>query len=367
MVPSRTPWSSANRRSFSKSSTRSHGMWSATLGSSRVSSCTVAASAIFSNTSRGVPALLNTLKRVPELPNAHEGSSMAWSSSWPAMSVKVVMTLPGTPDGPREVGAPIRGLKRFKSPASQPYATAVVKASADASRGPLLGRWGLAWIKDVSTPWKTLSLAVRDDERSVRTRSLVTPRGVPPRRLEELPVRDVVGAVTLSDVAAEAGVSVATASRALNGSSRRVRDDLGQRVRAAAERLNYTPNAQAQAMARGATTVVGLLVHDISDPYFSAIAAGVSRAAEDLGLLVLLGSTRGRPEEELRYLTTIRAQRGRAAILTGSRRDDPAHLQRLAAEVEAFGRAGGRVVAVTQARLPVDTVVIENRASATAL
>jgi LacI family transcriptional regulator len=120
-------------------------------------------------------------------------------------------------------------------------------------------------------------------------------------------------------------------------------------------------------MARGATTVVGLLVHDISDPYFSAIAAGVSRAAEDLGLLVLLGSTRGRPEEELRYLNTIRAQRGRAAILTGSRRDDPVHLQRLAAEVEAFGRAGGRVVAVTQARLPVDTVVIENRASATAL
>ncbi|HKG48876.1 MAG TPA: LacI family DNA-binding transcriptional regulator [Actinomycetales bacterium] len=180
-------------------------------------------------------------------------------------------------------------------------------------------------------------------------------------------MRDVAGAVTLSDVAAEAGVSVATASRALNGSSRRVRDDLGERVRAAAERLNYTPNAQAQAMARGATTVVGLLVHDISDPYFSAIAAGVSRAAEDLGLLVLLGSTRGRPEEELRYLNTIRAQRGRAAILTGSRRDDPVHLQRLVAEVEAFGRAGGRVVAVTQARLPVDTVVIENRASATAL
>ncbi|MEO6997049.1 MAG: LacI family DNA-binding transcriptional regulator [Terracoccus sp.] len=172
-------------------------------------------------------------------------------------------------------------------------------------------------------------------------------------------------AVTLSDVAREAGVSVATASRALNGSTRVVRPDLAERVSAAARRLDYAPNAQAQAMARGATTVVGLIVHDIADPYFSAIASGVSRAADDAGLLVMLSATLGRPEQEVRYLRALRAQRGRATIIVGSRRTerDPS----LTTEIRAFEAAGGRVVAISQARLPVDTLVIENRAGASAL
>lgn len=173
--------------------------------------------------------------------------------------------------------------------------------------------------------------------------------------------------VTLSDVAREAGVSVATASRALNGSARVVRPDLSARVIAAAQRLDYAANAQAQAMAKGATTVVGLIVQDISDPYFSAIAAGVSRFAEEAGLLVMLCNTYGRPEHELRYLRAVRAQRGRAALLVGSRRAHADGLSALRAEIVAYEHAGGRVVAVSQARLPVDTVVIENNAGASAL
>ena len=68
MVPSATPCSSAYARSAAKSSTRSHGMCSATLGASPVNRCTVAASAIFSSTVRGVPGVPKTLNRVPELP-----------------------------------------------------------------------------------------------------------------------------------------------------------------------------------------------------------------------------------------------------------------------------------------------------------
>src|SRR5918999_4643237 len=82
------------------------------------------------------------------------------------------------------------------------------------------------------------------------------------------------GSVTLLDVANEAGVSLATASRAINGSTRKVREDLRERVLAAARKLDYSANAQAQAMARGQTSVIGLLVHDIADPYFSSIASG---------------------------------------------------------------------------------------------
>lgn len=173
--------------------------------------------------------------------------------------------------------------------------------------------------------------------------------------------------VTLLDVATEAGVSLATASRAFNGSTRKVREDLLLRVLAAAAKLDYSPNAQAQAMARGRTNVVGLLVHDIADPYFSSIAAGVIQAADEHHLLVTLGSTMRRPERELDYLAGLRGQRGRAAILAGSRVDKPELMVALNKEIRAFEGSGGRVVVIGQRRMPVDTVVIENRSGAKAL
>ena len=77
--------------------------------------------------------------------------------------------------------------------------------------------------------------------------------------------------VKLTEVARQAGVSLATASRVLNGSSRTPAAAIADRVRSAAEELGYVANAQAQALARSTTGLMGLVVHDIADPYFSAI------------------------------------------------------------------------------------------------
>src|SRR6188768_3611180 len=69
-------------------------MCSATVGASPVWRCTCAASAIFSYGSRGTPGCANTLKRVPELPNAHDGSSIACTASWSEIEAKsLVMAL----------------------------------------------------------------------------------------------------------------------------------------------------------------------------------------------------------------------------------------------------------------------------------
>ena len=172
---------------------------------------------------------------------------------------------------------------------------------------------------------------------------------------------DREGPATLLDVAREAGVSLATASRALNGSARKVREDLRVRVLEAAAQLDYTANAQAQAVARGRSGVVGLLVHDIADPYFSSIAAGVMRAAEEHGLLVTLASTGRDHERELSYLASLRGQRACAVILAGSREDRPEGEEQLAQALSSFEAGGGRVAMISQDRLPVDTVVPENR------
>ena len=180
-------------------------------------------------------------------------------------------------------------------------------------------------------------------------------------------MRHTSSSVTLADVARSAGVSLATASRAINGSVRQVRPDLRERVLAAAQALNYVADAQAQAMARGRTNVVGLLVHDIADPYFSTIAAGVLRAAEEHGLLVTLCITSRRTDHEAEYVSVLRGQRAHAVILTGSREDDPTAQEGLVREVQSFRQAGGRVVAISQPVLAVDTVVVENREGARAL
>ncbi|MFC7343552.1 LacI family DNA-binding transcriptional regulator [Saccharopolyspora griseoalba] len=171
-------------------------------------------------------------------------------------------------------------------------------------------------------------------------------------------------AATLTDVAKEAGVSLATASRALNGSDRVVRAELHARVIEAANRLGYTPNAQAQSMARGSTDLVGLMVNDIADPYFSTIAAGLAAAAEQQGLLVMLCSTGGQPEQELELLAALRRQRGRAIVLAGSRIDDREHLRELSDQMEPFIAAGGRVAAISEPKLSVDTVVVDNKSAA---
>lgn len=170
--------------------------------------------------------------------------------------------------------------------------------------------------------------------------------------------------VTLADVARRAGVSLSTASRAVNGSRRQVTPQLEQRVAVAAAELGYTPNAQAQALARSASRVVGLVVHDIADPYFASIAAGAIQVADQRELIVMLGTTFRDPQREVECASMLRVQRVRAILMVGTRTSSRAMTARLAAELEAFEAAGGRVACVSQPRLPFDMVVPENRAGA---
>ncbi|WP_182112185.1 MULTISPECIES: LacI family DNA-binding transcriptional regulator [unclassified Actinotalea] len=173
------------------------------------------------------------------------------------------------------------------------------------------------------------------------------------------------GPVTLSQVAREAGVSLATASRAINGSANRtVREDLRQRVLETAERLRYSPDANAQAMARGRTTSLGLIVHDIADPYFSSIAAGVGLAAEREGLTMTLASTQHDPAREPAIVELLTRQRARAIVVAGGRRDDDEVNEAMRTALAGFQRSGGTVTLVGQPLLDVDTVVIDNRSGA---
>jgi LacI family transcriptional regulator, galactose operon repressor len=173
--------------------------------------------------------------------------------------------------------------------------------------------------------------------------------------------------VTLQDVADRAGVSLTTASRVVSDGSRRVGKPLADRVQQAVADLGYTANLQARAVATGRSTMIGVALRDISDPYFATIAAGLIEVAAASGQLVCMSSTAATEAAERDYVALMRAQRARAVVLVGSRSDDIAARDALRAELAAFTRAGGRAACVGQDLLGVDTVLPENRAGAEAL
>jgi LacI family transcriptional regulator len=97
---------------------------------------------------------------------------------------------------------------------------------------------------------------------------------------------------TVKDVAEEVGVSVATVSNVLNG-----RANVGrltrQKVLRAAERLGYQPNRAAQSMRTGKTRAIGLVLPNLTNPFFPQLAQSVERTARGLGLAVCLIDSQG--------------------------------------------------------------------------
>ncbi|AUG82050.1 LacI family transcriptional regulator [Kitasatospora sp. MMS16-BH015] len=171
--------------------------------------------------------------------------------------------------------------------------------------------------------------------------------------------------MTLQQVAEHAGVSIATASRALHGATgRSVGEELRRRVLAAATELDYVSNAPAQALARSRSSTIGLVIHDIADPYFAAIVAGVSRAAREHELMVMLAATFREPLLELDYLRRVRTQRADGVLLAGSGCTEPAFAARLADTLTGFTEDGGRVVCIGDHGLDADLVTVDHRRAA---
>ncbi|MFI7706158.1 LacI family DNA-binding transcriptional regulator [Nonomuraea sp. NPDC049480] len=112
---------------------------------------------------------------------------------------------------------------------------------------------------------------------------------------------------SIKDVAAEAGVSATTVSHVLSG-NRPVNEQTAARVRSAVKRLGYVPASLARSLQAGATSVIGLLIPDISNTFFAELAKGVEDAAHDLGYGVILCNTEFDADREDRYLGLIQSR-----------------------------------------------------------
>ncbi len=102
---------------------------------------------------------------------------------------------------------------------------------------------------------------------------------------------------TIKDLAARVGVSVATVSNVLNDKPN-VGDAVREKVLRAARELGYRPHRAAQAMRKGRTRAIGLVLPDLTNPFFPQLAQAVENTARQLGLLVCLIDSQGAAEGE---------------------------------------------------------------------
>lgn len=120
--------------------------------------------------------------------------------------------------------------------------------------------------------------------------------------------------ITSHDVAARAGVSQATVSLVMSGNPRaRVAQETRARVRRVAEELGYRPNLLARGLVRSRSFAVGVIVPDLSNPFFTDVVSGVERVAAEEGYAVLLCDAREISAE--RHLETLRSRQVDGVIM----------------------------------------------------
>jgi LacI family transcriptional regulator len=125
---------------------------------------------------------------------------------------------------------------------------------------------------------------------------------------------------TIRDVALAAGVSVGTASKALNGQGR-LREETRQRVIAEAERLEFRPNDLIKSLLRGRTFTVGLVTTDYFGRFNMPVIAGIEDALGNAETLVFLCNTRDDPERERAIVASLLAKQVDGIIVMGRRTD----------------------------------------------
>jgi LacI family transcriptional regulator len=122
------------------------------------------------------------------------------------------------------------------------------------------------------------------------------------------------GAATLREVAVAAGVTIATASRAMTGAYG-VHADTRRRVLEAAATLNYKPNRFARALVTGRSNVIGLVVSDVRNPYFAEIARGAEDAAYAAGRDLMLCNSDLDSTKQMRYINSLLEKRVEGIVM----------------------------------------------------
>lgn len=127
--------------------------------------------------------------------------------------------------------------------------------------------------------------------------------------------------VTIKDIARESGVSTATVSRVLSNKGY-ASEEIKQRVREVAKRLNYQPNAIARSLKTDRTNTIGIIIPDISNPYFMKISKGIEDVIQKLKYNIIFASSDENSEKERQLIKIFLEKRVDALVIATSGEND---------------------------------------------
>ncbi len=160
------------------------------------------------------------------------------------------------------------------------------------------------------------------------------------------------------DVALKANVSIATVSRVVNKSDHKVNPATREKVLAAITELDYRPNALAKGLLMKKTMTIGIIIPDISNPYYAEIVRGIQDTADRAGYAVMLHNTDGKQERIIRHIYLLREKSADGVIFCGGIINDYETLSILKELKE-------RVVVVGRHEVDFPAVMVDNMGGAT--
>lgn len=131
---------------------------------------------------------------------------------------------------------------------------------------------------------------------------------------------------TISDIAKAAGVSLATVSRVLNNSGY-VKEETKERILKAIKEYNYTPSAIARSLSKKQTNTIGVIVPDITNPFYGEMIRGITKVAEENNLNILLWDSHESVDREIKSIQALREHRIRGILITPTSSEDDSNAE----------------------------------------
>ena len=170
--------------------------------------------------------------------------------------------------------------------------------------------------------------------------------------------------VTIKDVAKLAECSPTTVSRVINNSDHPVSKDTEDKVKAAIEKLNFSPNRIAQGLKSDKSNIIGVIVHDICDSYFAEMVKGIEEFISGYDYIVNIYNTSRSVEKEVHAVKMLKANRADAIVLAGGALMDKEYEQQMYSLIEQLKAQGTILLGVTPHPFDIYNINLGNKKAA---
>ena len=170
--------------------------------------------------------------------------------------------------------------------------------------------------------------------------------------------------VTIKDVAKLAECSPTTVSRVINNSDHPVSKDTEDKVKAAIEKLNFSPNRIAQGLKSDKSNIIGVIVHDICDSYFAEMVKGIEEFISGHEYIVNIYNTSRSVEKEVHAVKMLKANRADAIVLAGGALMDKEYEQQMYTLIEQLKAQGTILLGITPHPFEINNINLGNKKAA---